>query len=42
MRGYISGGFRGKGRYAGAAFWLFQFGLIGLCGWMGVQMVLEK
>ncbi|KAA8563792.1 hypothetical protein MFRU_024g00250 [Monilinia fructicola] len=41
MKGYSQGGEGGKGRYKGASFWLFQLGLIGLCGWMGVGMVLE-
>lgn len=29
----------GRGRYRGAAFWIAQFGLFGICGWMGVEMV---
>lgn len=39
MRGYSKGG-NGKGRYQGSAFWLFQFGLMGLAGWSGLGMVM--
>ncbi|CAD6441689.1 4095c2df-5556-45b0-94c3-592940b8f0ed [Sclerotinia trifoliorum] len=41
MRGYSQGGEKGKGRYKGIYYWFFQTGLMGLCGYMGVQMVLE-
>ncbi|KAI9055664.1 hypothetical protein LZ554_000607 [Drepanopeziza brunnea f. sp. 'monogermtubi'] len=39
MVGYSQGG-DGKGRYKGAASWLFQFGLLGLTGYSGVAMVM--
>ncbi|KAF7935284.1 uncharacterized protein EAE97_008191 [Botrytis byssoidea] len=41
MTGYSKGGVGGKGRYKGIWFWLFQMGLIGMCGFMGGKMVLE-
>jgi len=40
MAGYSEGSSGGKGRYKGAAFWLFQFGLIGMAGWNGLAMVM--
>ena len=42
MTGYsnLSLGRAGKGRYRGVAFWLAQFGLIGLAGWSGLEMVM--
>jgi glutathione S-transferase len=42
MVGYCSGQEGGKGRYRGITFYLFQFGLLGLTVWSGVQMVLGK
>lgn len=39
MAGYSKGG-NGKGRYNGVTHSLFQLGLIGLAGWMGVGMVM--
>jgi len=42
MTGYCSGKEGGKGRYRGASFYLFHFGLLGLTVWNGVQMVLGK
>ncbi|PQE21653.1 glutathione S-transferase protein [Rutstroemia sp. NJR-2017a WRK4] len=41
MRGYSQGGEGGKGRYKGIYFWLFQLGLMGMAGWVGVDMVLQ-
>ncbi|QSZ37738.1 hypothetical protein DSL72_008837 [Monilinia vaccinii-corymbosi] len=41
MKGYSRGDAGGKGRYKGISFWLFQLGLMGLCGWTGVGMLLE-
>lgn len=31
----------GKGRYRGALFWPAQFGLFGICGWMGWEMLMN-
>ncbi|OQO10945.1 hypothetical protein B0A48_05200 [Cryoendolithus antarcticus] len=31
---------KGQGRLYGLTFWLFQAGLIGMVGWMGVKMVI--
>jgi glutathione S-transferase len=39
MQGYSTGAEGGKGRYKGIWFYLCHFGLVGLCGWSGVQMV---
>ncbi|KAI9762194.1 MAG: hypothetical protein M4579_000517 [Chaenotheca gracillima] len=41
-KGYTSEklGGNGKGRYKGIFYALFQFGLFGLAGWSGVQMLL--
>lgn len=40
MTGYCSGKEGGKGRYNGASFYLFQYGLVGLTIWSGVTMVM--
>jgi glutathione S-transferase len=42
MWGYSNSkiGSKGKGRYNGSAFWLFETALIGMAGWFGGEMVL--
>jgi len=42
MVGYSQGGEGGKGRYKGITFWLFQFGLVGLCIYEGVTMAMKS
>ena len=42
MVGYNRGGEGGTGRYKGIYFWAFQFGLMGMAGYTGVMMALEK
>ncbi|RKF60887.1 Microsomal glutathione S-transferase 3 [Erysiphe neolycopersici] len=40
MWGYSQGQPGGKGRYKGIAFFLFQYGLIGLAGYTSISMIL--